>query len=146
LVVAALLAVGCREQAHGLSKGDIAVVDMELVPTDHENNACASAEEVAGKRCGFELERKPRTGVEAGSLLRPYTTAPPLHIQFLAAGIWDDPAMAPNKLPATRFVVKCKLRVDGAVKKLSVRWETGGQWYPQEDWPAGVLSGCQLWP
>jgi hypothetical protein len=75
-------------------------------------------------------------------LLKPYTTVD--RIQFTAAGLWTDPAMAPDKLPATRFTVKCKYKVEGKLPTLGVRWEQVGQWFSNADWYAGSVSDCKL--
>jgi hypothetical protein len=58
--------------------------------------------------------------------------------------LWTDPGMSPDKLPATRFSVKCKFKVEGRLGNVGVRWEQTGQWYPQEGWYAGSLSNCTL--
>jgi hypothetical protein len=126
--------------------GDVADVEVTLVKADRQELACASVDEVAGMHCQFEAASK---GWSKGGdpnddkkLLKPYTTTD--RIQFTAAGLWTDPGMAPDKLPPTRFSVKCKYKVEGKLNNVGVRWEQTGQWYNQEGWYAGTLSNCAL--
>jgi hypothetical protein len=130
--------------------GEVADIEVTLVPSDRQDLACASDVEIAGRHCAFEAPNKPWSkGGDLNDdkkLLKPYTTAPPDHIQFAAAGLWSEPALAKEKLPATRFSVKCKYKVEGTLKSLSVRWEQTGNWYPQNEWYTGTLSDCKLSP
>ena len=127
----------------GFSEGSEVDVEITLVAADAKNLACASAESVAGKQCAVEAPDKPRPGAPSPpdpSLLMPYTTTQ--RRQFLASGLWAEEAMK-GPLPAERFTVKCKLKVEGKVASPSVRWAAEGPWYPTEEiWPAGSLSGC----
>ena len=77
-------------------------------------------------------------------MLKPYTTTD--RIQFTAAGVWSQPALAGDKLPATRFSLKCKFKVEGTLKNLSVRWDHAGQWFPNNEWFAGAVSDCKIVP
>jgi hypothetical protein len=125
--------------------GDVADVEITLVKSDRTDLACAATDEVAGKHCAFEDKNKPWSkgpSVDDKVTLRPYTTVD--HLQFTAAGLWSDPAMAADKLPSTRFSVKCKLKVEGQTKTVFARWEQIGQWYENHDWFAGTLSDCKL--
>jgi hypothetical protein len=126
--------------------GEVADVEVTLVRSDRQDLACASADEVAGMHCAFEAASKAWSkGGDPNDdkkLLKPYTTTD--RVQFTAAGLWSEPSMMPDKLPATRFSVKCKFKVEGTLKNVGVRWEQTGQWYPQEGWYAGTLSGCTL--
>jgi hypothetical protein len=141
-----------REPPQEVSKpkwkvGEMADVEVTLVRSDRQDLACASAEEVAGKHCAFEAQNKPFGKGDPNddkTILKPYTTMD--RVQFTAAGLWVDPGMAPDKLPATRFSVKCKYKVEGSLKNVAVRWEQTGQWYPQNDWYAGTISDCKLTP
>jgi hypothetical protein len=124
--------------------GQTVDVEITLVSTDSKDLACASTEEIAGRKCEFETQTKPRPKAEGDDadkkLLKPYTTTD--RVQFLAAGIWSEPALK-GKLPTSRFSVKCKYTVEGKVKKPGVRWST--DWYdPGGDWYAGVVSGCSV--
>ncbi len=40
--------------------------------------------------------------------------------------------------------MKCKYKVEGALKDVGVRWEQTGQWYPNKEWYAGSISDCKL--
>ena len=53
--------------------------------------------------------------------------------------------MKKDKLPATRFTVKCKYKVEGKMRKPAVRWSSEGPWYERtEDWYSGLLSSCVI--
>jgi hypothetical protein len=122
-------------------------VEITLVPTDSKDLACAGADEIGGRHCAFEAQTKAWSkgdNSDDKKLLKPYTTTD--RIQFLAAGLWSDPALAPGKLPATRFSVKCKYAVEGKMKKPSVRWASDGPWYDWGDGYSGVVSSCALVP
>lgn len=122
-------------------------VEITLVKNDKQDLACSSPDEVAGLHCAFEANNKPWSkgdNADDKKVLRPYTTTE--HIQFTAAGLWSDPALAPDKLPATRFSVKCKYKVEGNLKTLGVRWEQTGQWFANGDWYAGSVSDCKIVP
>jgi hypothetical protein len=119
-------------------------IDITLVETDRAALACASTEEVAGKHCAFESSSKPAKGDnnDDKKVLRPYYTVG--HDPFIAAGVWSEPALR-GALPKERFAVKCKYKVDGKLKKPSVRWKSEGPWYDEViDWPVGIVSGCTL--
>jgi hypothetical protein len=127
--------------------GETVDVEITLVRSDRQDLACASTEEVSGKHCAFEANAKPWSKGDASDdkkLLKPYTTTD--RVQFTAAGLWSDPAMAPDKLPASRFSVKCKYQVEGNLKDVGVRWEQSAQWYSNKDWYVGSVSNCKLAP
>lgn len=121
-------------------------VEVTLVASDQKDLSCAAPEEINGRHCAFEAQNKPWSKGDNNDdkkLLKPYTTVD--RVQFLAAGLWSDPGMAANKLPGTRFSVKCKYTVEGKVKNSAVRWNETGQWYPRNDeLYTGSLSGCKL--
>jgi hypothetical protein len=120
-------------------------VEITLVANDKSELACGSATELEGKKCGFEDQNKPwKTGAptEDKKLFKPYTTTD--NVQFLAAGLWSDPALS-GTLPAARFAVKCKYKVEGKLAKPAVRWNSEGPWYPQtNEWYAGAVHDCKL--
>lgn len=144
--------LGREEQQAGPAKpkwkaGDIADVEITLVKNDKQELACASAEEIGGKHCAFEGMNKPWSKGENADdkkVMRPYTTTD--RVQFAAAGLWSEPVLAPDKIPATRFSVKCKLKVEGTLKSVAVRWESTGQWFPGNEWYAGSVSDCKIGP
>jgi len=118
--------------------------EVTLVPSDSKDLACASADEISGRHCQYEAQAKPwsKGSDPDEKILKPYTTTD--RIQFLAAGLWDQPALK-GKLPNTRFSVKCKYKVEGKLKKPSIRWAADGQWFERaDDWYAGSVNDCQL--
>lgn len=124
--------------------GDTADLELTLVADDKKNLACGAADEIAGAHCAFEAQAKPWSKGDSADdkkLLKPYTTVD--HVQILAAGLWSDPAMA-GTLPATRFSVKCKYKVEGKMKAASIRWASDGPWYDSKDLYAGSISSCKL--
>ena len=127
--------------------GQTVDVDITLVKNDRTELSCASPEELGGKHCAFEAVNKPWSkgdNNDDAKLLKPYTTTD--RIQFTAAGVWSQPALAGDKLPATRFSLKCKFKVEGTLKNLSVRWDHAGQWFPNNEWFAGAVSDCKIVP
>jgi hypothetical protein len=150
--LAAGFAILGREEAPGSvrprwNKGQTVDVEITLVKNDKADLACSSGEEIEGKHCAFEANNKPWSKGDNNDdkkVFRPYTTTE--RMQFVAAGVWSDPALAPDKIPATRFSLKCKYHVDGTMKSLGVRWEQAGQWYPNQDWYAGSVSDCKIVP
>ncbi len=131
--------------------GQTVDVEITVVKSDQKDLSCASAEEIGGKHCAFDAFDKPPappppwTKSSVGDdkkLLKPYTTVD--RIQFVAAGLWSDPALAADKIPATRFSVKCKFKVEGTLKDVGVRWDPAAQWYANKDWYAGAVSDCKI--
>ncbi|AKT41793.1 hypothetical protein [Chondromyces crocatus] len=120
-------------------------VEITLVASDKRDLSCWSPQEQNERHCGFEAPAKPWSKGDPNDdklLLRPYTTVD--GVQFLAAGVWSDPALAGN-LPLGRFSVKCTFNVEGSFKRPSVRWSSEGSWLDQtNDWMTGHVSGCRL--
>ncbi|WP_437639171.1 hypothetical protein [Sorangium sp. So ce854] len=147
--LAAAFAYFGQEPAPGASgpkwkPGDKAQVEVTLVSSDIKDLACWSADEVNGRHCAFESPTKGWSKGDADDkkLLRPYTTTD--RVQFLAAGLWSEPALT-GKLPSARFAVKCTYTVEGKMKRPGVRWSSEGAWLDRtDDWYAGLLSDCKL--
>ncbi|WP_437490131.1 hypothetical protein WME75_12860 [Sorangium sp. So ce1014] len=148
--LAAAFAYFGREPAPGAAgpkwkPGDKAQVEITLVSSDIKELACWSTEEVAGRHCAFESATKGWSKGDADDkkLLRPYTTTD--RVQFLAAGLWSEPALTGGKLPSARFAVKCTYTVEGKMKRPGIRWTSEGAWLDRtDDWYAGLLSDCKL--
>jgi len=124
--------------------GETADIDITLVADDKKNLACAAPDEIGGAHCAFEAQAKPWSKGDSADdkkLLKPYTTVD--HVQVLASGLWTDPALT-GTLPAARFSVKCKYKVEGKVKATSIRWASDGPWYDSKDVYTGSISGCKL--
>lgn len=125
-------------------------VEITLVKTDRRDLGCASPEEVGGRHCAFESKEKrwskPDKPDDKKAVLQPYTTTN--GVQFVAAGLWSDPALETEaKLPATRFTVKCKFKVEGKLKKPAIRWHSDDPWADRtEDWYSGAVNGCSVTP
>jgi hypothetical protein len=126
--------------------GDEVDVEITVVAADSKNLACAAPEEVAGRHCANEGQTKPWSkGGDADDkkILKPYTTTD--KVQLTAAGLWSEPAISGAKLPAARFSVKCKYKIEGNLKAPSIRWAATGPWSESpRDWYAGIVSGCTL--
>jgi hypothetical protein len=124
--------------------GDTTDLELTLVAGDKTNLACSSSDDVAGAHCAFEDKAKPWSkgdNTDDKKVLKPYTTVD--HVQVLASGLWSDPGMT-GTLPATRFSVKCKYKVEGKMKAAAIRWASDGPWYDSKDLYAGSISGCKL--
>jgi hypothetical protein len=124
--------------------GDTADLELTLVADDKKNLACAMGDEVAGAHCAFEEKAKAWSKGDSADdkkLLKPYTTTD--HVQVLASGLWSDPGMT-GTLPAVRFSVKCKYKVEGKVKTAAIRWASDGPWYDSKDLYTGSISACKL--
>jgi hypothetical protein len=154
VVVVGTLAVGFallgQERGGGGAKGPNwkvgQTVDLEvtLVASDKRELSCASSEEVNGRHCGFEAPNKPWSKDPAQDdkkTFRPYTSTD--NNQFVAAGLWSEPALA-DPLPPSRFSVKCKYTVEGKLKAPTFHWESGWEGQPRGEMFAGVVSGCTL--
>ena len=126
--------------------GQTVDVEITLVAGDKRELNCAAADEVAGRHCSFESPTKVWSKGDAGDdkkTLRPYTSTD--NVQFVAAGLWSEPALA-NNLPTTRFSVKCKYTVEGKLKSPTFHWESGWEGQPRGEMLAGILTGCTLVP
>lgn len=138
-----------REPAGGATgpkwkPGDKPQLEITLVSTDIKDLACWSPEEVNGRHCAFESPTKgwSKGTADDKTLLRPYTTTD--RVQFLAAGLWSEPALT-GQLPSTRFAVKCTYTVEGKIKRPGVRWTSEGAWINRaDDWYTGLVSDCKL--
>lgn len=153
VVVVGVLAVGFAllGQERGGNRGGPnwkvgQTVDLEITTTqaDKRELSCASTEEINGRHCANETPSKPwskDTSQDDKKTFRPYTSTD--NIQFIAAGLWSEPALAGN-LPATRFSVKCKYTVEGKLKAPTFHWETGWEGQPRGEMFAGILTGCTI--
>ncbi|WP_433935762.1 hypothetical protein AB3662_13650 [Sorangium cellulosum] len=147
--LAAAFAYFGREPAPGTAgpkwkPGDKSQVEVTLVSSDIKDLACWSSEEINGRHCAFESPTKGWSKGDADDkkLLRPYTTTD--RVQFLAAGLWSEPALT-AKLPSARFAVKCTYTVEGKMKRPGIRWSSEGAWLDRaDDWYTGILSDCKL--
>lgn len=127
------------------SDGQVVDLDITLVKTDQQDLACASGTEVGGLHCMYESQGKRWSKGDANDdkkTLRPYSTT--ANVNFLAAGIWSEPALAPDKLPNARFTLKCKYKVAGKMPRADVRWHEGEGWNNVTDWYTGAVSDCKL--
>jgi hypothetical protein len=125
--------------------GETVDLEITLVASDSTDLACAASTEVGGKHCQFESQTKPwaQPTTDDKLILKPYTTTN--GIEFAAAGLWAQEALAPAKLPKTRFSVKCQYKVEGKLAAPSVRWKSDGPWFTaKSDWYAGAVSNCKL--
>ena len=139
-------AAGKLPASTGWAVGSEQSVDVTLVQHDRNALACASSEEIAGKHCQFEAQNKPWSKGGPGDdkvQYKPYRLAGS-NDPVLIAGLWSQPALA-SGLPTDRFTAKCKLKVEGKIKKPAVRWHTADPWFDEPfDWPAGSVSNCTV--
>jgi len=127
--------------------GQTVDVEISLVAGDKRELSCAAADEVAGRHCAFEAPNKPWSkgdNTDDKKVLRPYTATDNV-TQFLAAGVWSEPALA-GTLPAARFSIKCKYTPEGKIKAPTFHWESGWEGQPRGEMLAGAVSGCTLIP
>ena len=120
-------------------------IEITLVSTDRQDLACASGTEIKGLHCGFESQARRWSKGDPNDdkkMLRPYSTTN--GVQFFGAGLWSEPALTPDKIPATRFSVKCKFAVAGKMPRADIRWHEGEGWNNVADWFAGSVSDCKL--
>lgn len=125
--------------------GQTVDVDITLVSTDRTDLACASGTEIKGLHCGFESTSKRWSKGDPNDdkkTLRPYSTVN--NINMLAAGVWSEPALAADKLPGSRFSIKCKFTVAGKMPRADVRWHEGEGWNNVTDWYTGHVSDCKM--
>lgn len=126
-------------------EGEKVAVEITLVAEDIKKLACWSPEELKGRHCAFEAPTKgwAKGDADDANLLRPYTTTD--GAQFLAAGVWSQPALTSGKLPSSRFAIKCSYTVEGKLKRPGIRWSPEGAWLDRtDDWYAGLVSDCTL--
>lgn len=120
---------------------------ITVVPEDATALACASKQEVAGRKCEFGTKTEKNDNLDDMKMLKPYTTVD--GVQFLAAGLWSQPVVEKSKLPSsgTRFGLKCKYVVEGIVKAPFIRWNPAQAWADKNpDWNAGYLKDCTVVP
>jgi hypothetical protein len=136
---------GGPAQAPKWSDGQTVEVDITLVSTDRSDLACASGTEIKGLHCGYEATSKRWSKGDPNDdkkTLRPYSTTN--SINMLAAGVWSEPVLAPDKLPGSRFSIKCKFTVAGKMPRADVRWHEGEGWNNVTDWYTGHVSDCKM--
>jgi hypothetical protein len=132
-------------------------VAITLVTTDAKSLACAHPEEIGGRHCEYaghneRWTKPPSSGrpPTAADVLAPYKTTD--DILLLVPGLFSEPALRerlaidpPNfNSEHIRFVANCKMRVEGKLSEIDVRWANNGQWQTQKDAWYGPVSGCWL--
>lgn len=133
-------------------EGQVVDVEITLVTTDHNNLACAMADEIDGRYCAFternKATTKPSDPRKVDKVLQPYTTID--RVQFMAAGLWMQPELQAKlekenwDRPSPRFSVRCKFHVQGKSKNAYVQWKAGEAWYPASNWYAGFVDNCHI--
>ena len=123
--------------------GGVFDVTITLVKDDAVNLACGAGGDVAGRKCEYQNKTDKSDGIDDAHLLKPYTTTD--QVQFLAAGLWSQPALDKAKLPSDRFSVQCKYHVEGTFKSPLIRWNPTSPWGEKNpDWNTGYVSDCKL--
>lgn len=125
--------------------GQVVDLEISLIKEDSVNLACAASTIVEGRHCEYKTKTEKHAQVPDEKLLRNYTTTDGVNV--LAAGLWSQPALAPAKLPAVRFAVKCKFKVEGTINKPLVRWDAAAAWAERDaDLHVGLVSDCKVIP
>ena len=93
-------------------------VEFTVTARDQSEHACVSRAMAEDLVCKYETLEKARSPSAPDLLLAPYTTTS--REQFLAAGLWTQPALA--QPPANRFGVQCKLRLIAQLEAVRIRW------------------------
>jgi hypothetical protein len=132
LIVCGLIALGfVATRSSGLtSSGGSSVVDaaITLITSDRNDVDCVSDTAIDGMRCAFITPEKPAQ-VDEKNKLQPFFTVD--RRLFLIPGLFLDPAIElrfksePPTKPReqlTRFVARCKLRIQNSVTNIRVRW------------------------
>lgn len=115
--------------------------------TDRTDLACASGTEIKGLHCAYESQSKKWSKgdpADEKKTLRPDSTT--TSINMLAAGVWSEAVVAPDKVPSSRFTLKCKFNVAGKMPRADVRWHEGEGWNNVTDWYTGTVSDCKMGP
>lgn len=153
-IPAALLLLSGKQPSKGAnlpastrwSVGSEQEIRITLISQDKTNLSCASTEVLAGKHCEYEAkDKKWSKGGDNGdkTIYKPYRLVGN-NDPALIAGLWSEPALQ-GALPGERFSAKCKLKIEGKIKKPTVRWGPKDPWYDEPfDWPAGTVSGCSI--
>ena len=144
-----------RTGAPKLSKGATIDVAITLVTTDVKALACASADKVGDRHCGFEAPGTVWSQADAAidaNLLAPYKTTDDQLL--LVPGLFAQPALRERlevdpplfNREHQRFVAHCKLTVEGQLRAVKVRWAPppGGQWLDEQNAWTGSVTGCKL--
>jgi hypothetical protein len=122
-------------------------IEITVVPEDRENLACAADAVLDGLHCGFGADHRPHrlnSGDGRSQVLSPYNTVS--GELFLAAGLWDSPALAAG-LPKRRFTVMCDLDIVGGLRTVALRWTTTATFEPiDRSLAVGTLRDCILPP
>lgn len=121
-------------------------IHITLIAQDKTNLSCASSDELGGKHCEYEAKDKKWSkggSNDDKSQYKPYRLVGN-NDPVLIAGLWSEPALK-GALPNERFSAHCKLKVEGKLKKPTVRWGPKDPWYDEPfDWPAGSVSNCTV--
>lgn len=131
LIVCGLVALGfvaTRSRDHSSQGGNVVEAAITLITSDRTDVDCALDTAMDGMQCAFVTPEKP-VQVEEKNKLQPFYTVD--RRLFLVPGLFLEPAVElryksePPTKPReqlTRFVARCKLRIQKPVTNVRVRW------------------------
>jgi hypothetical protein len=156
IVVAASVVVGIalwswRGSVPG--RGSTLEATVNLVTTDRDDLACASARTMDRTRCEFRAPGIPWPDppARAERLAAYFTTEQQL---LVIPGLFEQPAIAaryaaeePAHLPRDlrrRFVATCRFTLAGELRDFQTRWLRTGGWNRQDEAWVAVPSDCRV--
>lgn len=131
-----------------VEEGSRHLVDITLVPSDHDDLACGIADGVAGLSCSHDFDQQRARSTPAredAARLQPVTTKK--GVTLLAARLWQQPALRAKldrAKPDTRFTASCHVVVRGSVEKARVHWKPGQAWQAATHVPIVVADTCTV--
>lgn len=140
-----------RTPLRGAEVGKRIPVAITLVTADFHDLACAGDQEVAGARCAFDREGRPRTAAPGAPVLAPYMTVD--DVLFLIPDLWSEPALARRletdppdvgRDKLRRFVARCEMTLLGKAKDFYVRWTPNANWSHRSEAWVGRIADCSI--
>lgn len=151
--------IGVRKTSRRLAVGRTIDASITLVASDAKDLACASNDEVAGAKCLYDAGGNARAALATGDapgrserILAPYMTTD--NVLFLVPGLFAEPAVAKryeeepttmNRDSSRRFTARCRLKLEGRVNDVAVRWTQQAAFGPRPEgaW-VGRVSACSI--
>jgi hypothetical protein len=139
-VLASVLLIGVR--GSGPRPGDRVRERISLVPQDRARLACSLVEDFQELACAYAGE-PPDPVPRSESTLQPFVTVD--RKLYLLAGLFHQPSLQTQDLPAERFTVSCDLRLVGkAPPPIRIRWKPRGAWQAEGATWVAVPERCWI--